>query len=275
LFLTAGKLVQAHQRLNRARALFGKIKDKGRMAQVDETRARVFLAEGRTTQAEVAARSAVHVLAEGDEKALYAEALTTQGIALARMGRHQRAETQLKGAIETAALAGNPEVGGLAALALIEELSVMLDPEDSRRHYQTAEALLERSQDEGIHYRLGQCARLIMKAELAADESEAEGDELFALSANGYENDHELSEGATCASEATWAGCSLENEVLRFECALIKRALEASGGSVTRASRLLGITHQGLAFILNGRHQSLLNARTPAKSRRRSIFRSR
>jgi hypothetical protein len=61
--------------------------------------------------------------------------------------------------------------------------------------------------------------------------------------------------------------------VLRHERDLIKRALEASGGSVTRAARLLGVTHQGLAFILNGRHQSLLNARTPARSRRRSAFR--
>jgi len=44
---------------------------------------------------------------------------------------------------------------------------------------------------------------------------------------------------------------------------------------VTRAARLLGITHQGLAFILNGRHKSLLSIRTPVKRRRRSIIRYR
>jgi hypothetical protein len=49
--------------------------------------------------------------------------------------------------------------------------------------------------------------------------------------------------------------------------------LDKSGGSVTRAARMLGITHQGLAFILNGRHKSLLSARKPAKPRRRSIIR--
>ena len=67
--------------------------------------------------------------------------------------------------------------------------------------------------------------------------------------------------------------CSLEAEVLSYEGELIRRALATSGGSVTRAARLLGITHQGLAFILNGRHKSLLTARKPVKPRRRSIIR--
>ena len=44
-------------------------------------------------------------------------------------------------------------------------------------------------------------------------------------------------------------------------------------GSVTRAARLLGVTHQGLAFILNGRQKGLLSSRKPAKRRRRSIIR--
>jgi transcriptional regulator with GAF, ATPase, and Fis domain len=67
----------------------------------------------------------------------------------------------------------------------------------------------------------------------------------------------------------------LEDQVLTFEGDLIRQALETSGGSVTRAARLLGITHQGLAFILNGRHKSLLSIRTPVKRRRRSIIRYR
>jgi len=66
---------------------------------------------------------------------------------------------------------------------------------------------------------------------------------------------------------------SLETEVLRYEANLIRQALETSGGSVTRAARMLGVTHQGLAFILNGRHKDLLSIRTPVKKRRRSIIR--
>jgi DNA-binding NtrC family response regulator len=72
---------------------------------------------------------------------------------------------------------------------------------------------------------------------------------------------------------AKWTGRSLEEEVLRYEGELIHQALESVGGSVTRAARMLGITHQGLAFILNGRHKSLLSVRTPVRRRRKSIFR--
>ena len=275
LFLTSGKLVQAHQHLNRARALFSKLKDKGSMAQVDETRARVFLAEGRNTQAEMAVRGAVSALAAGDEKALLAEAFTTQGIALARLGRYRRAETQLKHAIQTAERAGNPEAGGLAALAVIEELSGNLPGADMRAYYQTAESLLERSQDQGVRYRLGQCARAIITVDyFGVDKSAAETGKISPTATSVAAHGNGAAQ-AQAESAAAWTGCSLESEVRLYERGLIKRALEATGGSVTRAARLLGITHQGLAFILNGRHQSLLTARTPAKSRRRSIFRSR
>jgi Nif-specific regulatory protein len=71
---------------------------------------------------------------------------------------------------------------------------------------------------------------------------------------------------------ASWKGCSLEEEVVRYEGELIKRALEAEKGSVTRAARLLGVTHQGLAFILQGRQKNLLHARKPIQRRRRSIL---
>lgn len=76
------------------------------------------------------------------------------------------------------------------------------------------------------------------------------------------------------ASEASladaWKGCSLEQELLRYEGNLIRHALEAARGSVTRAARLLGISHQGLAFILRGRQKDLLPARTPMRQRRRN-----
>ena len=100
----------------------------------------------------------------------------------------------------------------------------------------------------------------------------APGVALSAVKANG--NGRPALAAVPAESSQSWSGCSLDDEVLRYEGDLIKRALEAAGGSVTRAARLLGVTHQGLAFILTGRHKSLLNARTPAKSRRRSVFRS-
>jgi transcriptional regulator with PAS, ATPase and Fis domain len=69
-----------------------------------------------------------------------------------------------------------------------------------------------------------------------------------------------------------WAGCSLEEEVLRYEASLISLAFENAEGSVTRAARLLGITHQRLSSMLQGRHKDLLPAKKPAQRRKRSLF---
>jgi hypothetical protein len=45
-----------------------------------------------------------------------------------------------------------------------------------------------------------------------------------------------------------------------------------SGGSVTKAARLLGVTHQSLNAMLDGRHQRLQEKRTPAKKRLKSLI---
>jgi transcriptional regulator with PAS, ATPase and Fis domain len=81
-----------------------------------------------------------------------------------------------------------------------------------------------------------------------------------------------LRQTADAGKTSRWEGYSLETEVRRYEGALIKYALEAEKGSITRAARLLGVTHQGLAFILHGRQKDLAEARTPVKRRRRSIL---
>lgn len=72
----------------------------------------------------------------------------------------------------------------------------------------------------------------------------------------------------------SWEGCLLKEEVLRLEADLIKRALEATNGHITPAARLLGLSHQTLAAILQGRHKNLLPARSPVQKRRRSIIRT-
>jgi tetratricopeptide (TPR) repeat protein len=268
LLRAAGKFVEAHQHLNRARGLFSKLRDKGSIAQVDETRARVFLDEQNYTQAEIAARGSVRIFEEGDEKGLFAEALTTHATALARLGRSDRAATQFQRAIEVAQQAGAPEMGGLAALTMMEELSTTLPLTAMRDSYQGAESLLEQTKDTGIADRLAQCARMVLRAEQARINQNQGSRYAAAQGTQHREGESDAGKGEP------WQGCALEAEVLTYEGQLIKRALEAANGSVTRAARLLGITHQGLAFILNGRHKDLLNVRTPVKHRRRSILRS-
>ena len=121
-------------------------------------------------------------------------------------------------------------------------------------YYRNAEELLAHSQNRSLKTRLGECARRVLAAELIEVKPSAE---------------------PLRSVPATMPpGFSLDAEVLRYEGTLIRKALEDSGGSVTRAARLLGVTHQGLAFILNGRHSDLLAIRTPVKKRRRSIIRN-
>jgi transcriptional regulator with PAS, ATPase and Fis domain len=69
-----------------------------------------------------------------------------------------------------------------------------------------------------------------------------------------------------------WEGCLLFEEVALYEKTLIRRALEATQGGVTRAARMLGTTHQALIAILSTRHQDLLSARKPVLKRRKSII---
>jgi transcriptional regulator with GAF, ATPase, and Fis domain len=68
-------------------------------------------------------------------------------------------------------------------------------------------------------------------------------------------------------------GGTLEEEVNHFEARLIAQALERHKGSVTPAARELGLTHQGLAKILEGRQSALTGVRRPKRNRRKSIIR--
>jgi tetratricopeptide (TPR) repeat protein len=97
-----GKFSDAHEHLDRAQMLMTRLKDNVHLSQVDETRARVLLAEGRIVEAEKTVRVAVHTLEKGDELSLLAEALTTHGIALARLDHSDQALAGLQRAIALA-----------------------------------------------------------------------------------------------------------------------------------------------------------------------------
>jgi tetratricopeptide (TPR) repeat protein len=254
LFATIGRFVEAQEHLTRARSLHLSVGDHGGAAGAEDSRAQAFLLEGKYEEAERVARRAVQTLMRGGEQAVLAEALTTHGKALARLDRAHVAKAALDQALEIAQNAGNPDRGGIAAVTAIEELGAHLSADALQNYYRTAEMLLSNSQNFTIKSRLGECARRVLSVSFAA------------VSADGTPT--------TTESLSISPGFSLDAEVLRYEGNLIRQALEQSGGSVTRAARLLGVTHQGLAFILNGRHNDLLSIRTPVKRRRRSIIRN-
>lgn len=164
LFLKAGKFDEAYEHLGRARRLFTGLKDAVHIAQVDETRARALLAQGRNAEAEKVVGAAVRTLEKGGEQALLAEALTTQGVALARLEKHVQARATLVRAIEVAEQAGDLEGAGRAALTLIEESRGLLAEDELREFYSRADGLLSRTQHSETIARLRQCARNVLEA---------------------------------------------------------------------------------------------------------------
>jgi DNA-binding NtrC family response regulator len=170
LFLTIGKFAEAQEHLDHSRRLFAGLKDSVHTAQVDETRARAFLAQGSNSRAEEIARSAVRTLERGDEPSLLSEALTTMGTALARMGRFETARAALQRATEAAHRAGDVESAGIAALCMIEELSDGLSARERIEIYERADDLLAGSQQPAILARLRRAARGILAARQAPTE---------------------------------------------------------------------------------------------------------
>ncbi len=241
IFRALGRYREAIEHLDRSRAVFTEIGDVGTAAQVNETRARVFLAQGRYIEAEKIAFSAASTFEGGGEQSLLAEALEAQGIALARMGRYQSALGILKRAAHVAETSGNSQLSGEIFLTTLEEVKNFLSPNEIGTMYQEADHKLGDQLSLEIMGRLRSCARLAM------------------------------ANVATGKSENLIPG-SFEQEVHKRESELIRIALEKAGGSVTRAARMLGLTHQGLCYILNHRHKDLLSARAPIRVRRKSII---
>jgi DNA-binding NtrC family response regulator/tetratricopeptide (TPR) repeat protein len=165
LYFKAARFNEAHEHLDRARRLFISLKESGSVAQVDETRARAMLAQGRNAEAERIARLAVRTLEKGDERFVLAEALATHGTALARLGHYEQARSTLQRAVEVAHQAGSLDRAGQAALTMIEELGERLTLAEMQSIYDRADELLTNSTDRGTLLRLRSCARQVMNAQ--------------------------------------------------------------------------------------------------------------
>jgi CheY-like chemotaxis protein len=173
---------------------------------------------------------------------LLAEALTTQGTALARLGRRGEAGEVLLRAAEVAEAAGDAEGAGQAELTIVEELGERLELEELGDAFKRADALLANSRHPGNRNRLYLCARKV----------------LFIV--------------GVLPGPDTWEEFSFRDSVRRYEGRLIEGALRDSGGVVARASQLLGLTRQSLDSMLHRRHRRLLPLRTPAEPRRSSLM---
>ena len=97
-----GQLDEAYQCLEQARRLLMRVGDRVKVANVDDSRAQVLIAQKKYSLAEPIARSAARTFKRAGRQCFLAEALINQGIALARLQQPVRAQFIFQEAIEIA-----------------------------------------------------------------------------------------------------------------------------------------------------------------------------
>ena len=233
---------EAHECLDHARRLTVSGKNKVKTAQVDESRAQLLIAEGRYLEAEAAARHAARTFDKSGHQSFLAEALTTQGIALARLGKTERAQFTIQQAIEVAHQAGSRNQAGIAALTLIEEINELSADVLSGAYEQAGDWLAE-TQSNALLLRFKQAGSKLAAKLRTTSKTEV--------------------------TESLFKRRNFKEALLEVEQELIRRALSEANGSVTYAAPLLGMTYPGLIYIIQSRHPDLLNERTPVRRRPR------
>jgi tetratricopeptide (TPR) repeat protein len=248
LLYKIGKYGDAHKHLENARRTFADVlRDPGSAAQVNDTRARVYIAQRQYQAAERIAWGARHALSKGDETSLLAEATITYGVALARLNKTEQARGAFTYAASVAERHGNRAVACDAVITMLEETGESFSLKEYASHYEAADRLLYHSEDKELERRLRDCARLLcLKAQQPTD---------FDL------------------GDATTDG-NFEETLKRVERMLILPAIEKANGNLTQASKLLGFDHHWkLTSLLKNHHPDLLELRDkPPQPRRRSIM---
>ncbi|MGH9930253.1 MAG: hypothetical protein ACREA9_13655 [Pyrinomonadaceae bacterium] len=202
-----------------------------------------MIAQGRFREAEKVARLAAVSFEKAGRRCLLVDALINRGIALARLGKAQEAQFTFQRAIEVAQQVGALNQAGIAALTLIEEVDD-LSPQTLRIAYKRTNEWLAESQSPDLLRRINAAASKVV--------SNVEK-ELITEDADVLLN----------------KPLDFEQEKLKAENAMIKRALAQANGSLTRAATLLSMTHQKLAYIMETRHRDLLAERSPIRRRAR------
>jgi tetratricopeptide (TPR) repeat protein len=243
LLYKLGRYQEAYEHLDKAQKIFTRLKDAGNIAQVESTRAEALLAEERYEEASQVIIGVVNTLEKGGEKAFLADALTIKATVQARLKDFDRSLDTFRRTINLAENAGALSHAGRAALSMIEEHGAVRLSEVAIYHlYRRADKLLAVTQDAEDITRLRACARIVVR-------------KLF-----GPELDEHF---------------TLPETVLNYEARFIEQALKEERGSVTRAARRLGISHQTLGAIIRTRHRNLRSKRSPEVKRKRSIIKER
>ncbi|HEV2913265.1 MAG TPA: tetratricopeptide repeat protein [Pyrinomonadaceae bacterium] len=243
LLYKLGRYQEAYEYLDKAHRIFTRLKDPGNIAQVEETRAQALLAEERYEEANRVIVSVVNTLERGGEQAFLADALTIKATVQARLRDYDRSLDTFRRTINLAENAGALCHAGRAAISMIEEHGAARLPErEIYQAYRRADKLLATTQDAEDIARLRACARIVIRKLFGPDL-----DEYF----------------------------TLPETVLQYEARFIEQALKEERGSISRAARRLGLSHQTLGAMLKTRHRNLRSKRGPEIKRKKSIIKRR
>jgi DNA-binding NtrC family response regulator len=151
--------------------------------------------------------------------------------------------------MEVAHQSGALNDAGLAALTMLEELSGNLEIDEMQTVYERAYCWLTPSQHLPTLHRLLHTASRVLS--VGRKKKPATAAELEIIANVGT--------------------VTLDEMMRRFENNIIRQALIASQGSITRAALLLGVSHQRLGYILESKHRDLQSFRTPIRTRPTNI----
>ncbi|HKR15363.1 MAG TPA: winged helix-turn-helix domain-containing protein [Pyrinomonadaceae bacterium] len=161
MLLLLGELRDGETHLRRARRAFDSFGDLIRRAQVDDSLAHLYLAQGKPEQAYEVIAHAVAVTEKGDEDLLLAKALTTKGLIYCRLGRYDDAKRVLEDAHRLASRCGDSESAGCALLVLIEETGEVIGDQERQRIGGRLVELLSLSERPVLRRRLQRCLEII------------------------------------------------------------------------------------------------------------------
>ena len=133
LYFKINRCEEALDHLDYARRVFAGLEDTTAIAQVDDTRAGVYLKQGLPDEAEEAARSSVDTLEKTDRHALLAESLITYGRVLARLGDYTDSFAAFQRAINLSELNGSNNKAAEAALAAFREIGEYLTVSETEK----------------------------------------------------------------------------------------------------------------------------------------------
>src|SRR5688572_33120384 len=121
-----GDFSKAELNFHKARRTFTHFSDRIRCAQVDDSLARLCLAQGKLSEALSAIEQSIRTIEGGDEDAILAESLVTAGRIYCALYRYHEARNAFENAYHLAKRCGDIEGAGRAILLLFEGTQEMV-----------------------------------------------------------------------------------------------------------------------------------------------------